>query len=349
MKKTLFIFMIAAGNCFFSSAQNFIYTKLNAPYVPLTGTTEMYPGEIWEDPSFFDVLNYPENQIDLTFDYQYGNFSLDSVTIFEEGSLMFIDSVGSSFFFQGDGFSAMVTPNLLLSPTKLDITDREISGAGNVSKIAYKVEGSAGSKIFKMEYDKVGLYDEDSDSSTTNDYFSFQVWIYEGSNVIEYRYGPNSVTNTEYITNNNVGIYKSGFFADTIFSGISIEGSYNNEDSVYLHDINLTDYYYTNPTYSGLPADGTVYRFAPGNLGLNKNTLQSNFVIFPNPTNQNSNLKISSKELFDNFEICNLTGQVITSGKLENNTVQISNITQGNYFITLKNEHVIATEKLTVR
>jgi hypothetical protein len=199
-----------------------------------------------------------------------------------------------------------------------------------------------------MEYSNVGLYEEDNDSSTTNDYFSFQTWVYEGSNVIEYHYGPNAILNNEYLTRNNVGLYKVAFCGDSLYRSISIEGASNSENPVYFNDINLSDYYYSNQSYTGLPSDGTVYRFTPGNLGLSENKTQANFVVYPNPANQSSTLKISSKEKFETFEIFNLTGQSIASGKLENNTLLVSNISQGNYFLTLKNNNSIATEKLSV-
>lgn len=347
MKKLLFTLPLFALSTFWVSAQMFSFSKLTEPYVPLTGATELYKDEVWEDPSIFDYLEHPEYIINLPFNYQYGDFNLDSIVIYFEGMLALVDDGGVGPLLEVDGASGH--PSLILSPTIIDLTDREISASGNFSTISYKTDGNLGSRIFKMEYKNVGLYEEDAELSTTNDYLSFQTWIHEGSNVIEYRYGPKNISNNQYIDTNNIGIYAGSFFFDTILNGISVGGGSGNESPIYVNDTAFEGYLGSG-AYSGLPMEGTVYRFAPASLGFSKNSLvPTNFVVSPNPINSNSALKINSKEKFEDFEIYNLIGNKVASGKVENNKIQLGNFEQGNYFITLSNRRTSATEKFVVQ
>jgi len=69
--------------------------------------------------------------------------------------------------------------------------------------------------------------------------------------------------------------------------------------------------------------------------------------IFPNPTSEFLNIRTP---LTNNaFEICNLTGQLMKSGKLTNNSIRISEFPEGFYVLrVLENDQLIAAEKFSV-
>ncbi len=53
-----------------------------------------------------------------------------------------------------------------------------------VSPISYTTEGTAPNRIFKLEFRNAGLYD-----GLPTDSIDEQVWLYEGSNILEFHYG----------------------------------------------------------------------------------------------------------------------------------------------------------------
>jgi hypothetical protein len=131
--------------------------------------------------------------------------------------------------------------------------------------ISYKVTGTTGSRIAKVEYRNVGFYDGDSTENA-----NFQIWLYEGSNKIEYHIGPNQV-NTATLDYFDAGgplviglqydanlvdsaLYhtvqpKDGAYADTVMQ-ISYEES---------TDEQLMALFYG----TAYPANGTVFTFTP--------------------------------------------------------------------------------------
>ena len=79
--------------------------------------------------------------------------------------------------------------------------------------------------------------------------------------------------------------------------------------------------------------------------GINETTLQNSIVIFPNPTNDILNVKLSQQ--FERVEITNMLGQVLYSNKITDATFQINttSYSSGVYFIRLQGENGIATKK----
>ncbi len=69
--------------------------------------------------------------------------------------------------------------------------------------------------------------------------------------------------------------------------------------------------------------------------------------IFPNPTSEFLNIRTLLTN--DAFEICNLTGQLMKSGNLKNNSIRISDMPEGFYVLRVLNDNqLIATEKFSV-
>ena len=83
--------------------------------------------------------------------------------------------------------------------------------------------------------------------------------------------------------------------------------------------------------------------FSPN--GINETTLQNSIVIFPNPTNDVLNVKLSQQ--FERVEITNMFGQILYCNKITDTTFQIntSSYSSGVYFIRLQGENGIATKK----
>ncbi len=88
---------------------------------------------------------------------------------------------------------------------------------------------------------------------------------------------------------------------------------------------------------NGNPADeqnlGSVVISAPV-TAINSFAVNNDFSISPNPAREM--LTINSSELFEDYRIFNTVGQMVLSGKY-NNQIDISNINAGNYFLELSN------------
>ena len=70
-------------------------------------------------------------------------------------------------------------------------------------------------------------------------------------------------------------------------------------------------------------------------LGVNENAL-SDFSVYPNPTT--GVLTVQSKTAIVQIEIHNLLGQLVLSNS-NKNTIDISSVSQGFYFIKVKDEN----------
>jgi hypothetical protein len=131
--------------------------------------------------------------------------------------------------------------------------------------ISYKVSGTTGSRIAKVEYRNVGFYEGDSTENA-----NFQIWLYEGSNKIEYHVGPSQVNaNTLDLTAGGsvllLGLAYDANLSDSVMMHtVQLKNAVNNDTTIVADpsDFNLeqvmTLLYGT--TY---PVNGSVFTFTP--------------------------------------------------------------------------------------
>jgi hypothetical protein len=115
---------------------------------------------------------------------------------------------------------------------------RQKAGA-EPSQISYVVEGDSPQRILKLQYKNVGFVGDEYHEDKAN----FQVWFYEGTRRVEFRYGPNSM-NVRRALNGGYGPLVS-------FSNVNIRGPQSAPSTTTS----------TSHTLNGVPIDGTVYRF----------------------------------------------------------------------------------------
>jgi hypothetical protein len=105
--------------------------------------------------------------------------------------------------------------------------------------------------------------------------------------------------------------------------------------------IYLDDSLYISGSMKGYKFDWTV-------VGV-KEPQNSEIVIYPNPTNNAINLNIEPKYFNGNWEISNLTGQILLKGEISNNEnfqLDISNLPPATYFLRISNGEEIKVEKV---
>src|SRR5690554_3361506 len=170
MKTKLITILVLINVFFFANAQTeYNFNVANEPYNNLVGSISLNNDQVWDDPGYV---------IPLGFDFQIGTYVFNSIHIVSW-------SVGGVLSTSTDGTG--VAP--LLVPIAQDIIDLGYGSGASQSNISYKVEGDSGSQILKIEWNNVGFWDD----MTGNDFMNFQVWLYEGSNSIEYRYGSSEI------------------------------------------------------------------------------------------------------------------------------------------------------------
>ncbi|MCB0705827.1 MAG: T9SS type A sorting domain-containing protein [Saprospiraceae bacterium] len=232
-----FIFCLFSMNM---QAQDFPYSfsAFTDTYTPITNGISVNNGQAWDDPDFAAPIG---------FDFELFGGTMN--TIYWNGFL-------GAIFMGGDYYSA--SPAIAVYGS--DLIDRGyFSGAGSLSPIVFELVGTAPNRIFKMEYQNAGFYDEDPSLS----YVNFQLWLYETSNVIEMRYGENSVVSPVHGYSNGpkiglidlVDIYTYDFGTFYYLNGNTGDPS--------IQEVDVYDYYYLTDALDGEPVDGQVYRFAP--------------------------------------------------------------------------------------
>ena len=221
------------------SSGEFTYnlSVFSEPYVELTGGTSVNNDDIWDDPTYI---------VPIGFTFQLNGNAITSLGFNGVGALYFGNTTN---------------PDILsvLFPFEVDLLDRGFVSGTSESPISYVVVGSPGSRIFKLEIKNAGSYYEFEAFGTTDMYFSHQLWLYEGTNLIEFRYGDQLIEDPEL------------FYAE----GGAFVG---------LTDVDVTVDEYVNPhflggsagapvlsmfdvTLEGTPAEETVYQLSLS-LGL---------------------------------------------------------------------------------
>lgn len=308
MKKITLILMLSIGLCV--HAQNYTFNQITATYADLTGTTSLNNGAIWDDPEY--PLTLP--------------FSIN------------INGVLINSFNVSDGFMVQnaTTPILnVLAPFSMDLIDRGDGGTTSLSPISFKTDGTVGSRITKIEYKNCGSFYDDNLSMFIN----FQVWLYEGTNVIEYRYGPRSITSAAVFYDGDTGAL------------IGLGASDANDN---ITNANFLTGAAASPTLStsvnlipitGTPPANTVYRFTP--TTLSSESIQKSIVsVYPNPFNDKLVVEVLENDF--SYSIYDIQGKEIQTetNKLKNDIIDTNLISSGIYFLKIVTENESITQKI---
>jgi hypothetical protein len=221
----------------------------------------------------------------------------------------------------------------------------DIANADNdtlVSPVSYVVEGPPGFQICKIEWMNVGFYEDWAANGTYTNTTSFQLWLYENSNIFEYHYGPSNISDPSTVhmfgapaaaflenLNQNTGFDWEGFYSVTGNTDAPTITTVTNAEVLAAQGI---------PSYAllnGEPAEGTVYRFAPTFVNVEENSL-ANFDVFPNPTSGLLNVFNPTQESVV-AQILSADGKVIqvetlTSGR---NAIQTDKLSSGFYLLRI--------------
>ncbi|MFA6057044.1 MAG: T9SS type A sorting domain-containing protein [Taibaiella sp.] len=301
----------------FSYTTNVVYTPLENNAVELIGATG------WDD----EVAPFT-----LPFDFYYKGALVQNWTMDTYGGL-----------YPTNKYTAREIPPIAAFYS--DYVDRGDSWIG------YEVTGNTGSRIAKVEFKNVGYFSD----VQKNDYANFQIWLYEGSNKIEYHAGSSSITKGHF----NV----TGEYGDLIITGLNYT-DYNNDiqpaadvfhfvgrlnnapkDSVVTLANNLGS---ADPAminfinYGTFPESGTVFIFTPSAshapLAVVETPEENTHILFPNPVTDKLTIHLNQSP--DNgavFMLHDMAGRELLRNniKLQKTIIPVSFLTNGIYMGTI--------------
>ncbi|NJM80491.1 MAG: T9SS type A sorting domain-containing protein [Flavobacterium sp.] len=305
MKKKLLLSFLVFGS--FIYAQNYTFTTTTETYADLVGTTSINNGVVWDEDEFLITLPYAIN---------VNGVSTNSLIIYDS----YIYNNTTSDIKQ------------IITPYGTDFADRGLNSGASQSPISYKIDGTVGNRIAKIEYKNCGSYYDMSLSMFVN----FQIWLYETTNVIEYRYGQSSITDSFMFYGGEsggiIGITSVDYNTDDLSNTHLLSGSTSNPNIATANMITFIN---------GTPAPNTVYRFTPTGT-LSTNTFEKDFVtLYPNPVKEVLNFNSKEKLEIQSVEIYNMLGQVVMVVPNTTTSIDVSSLTKGNYFVKVNTERVV--------
>ena len=347
MKKAITLLLLACLT-FALQAQapvSYQFQKLTEPYQDLTGATSLNEGLQWDDPEYLVSLGMNFDIFGLTFNELYFNL------------------MGCGFTNMSEEFFDKSTLYLMLTPLYSDMIDRcygegddtsDVAHNGKIGKgirydgdpgscsnLSYKIEGSAGNRIFKMEWNNVSMY-----GVYDSCFLNMQVWFYENGNIIEFRYGPSYISSDDWYdqTSEMEGMQPLFALVDLDYETGNAAGLYGDPDNPTFECLALTDTTSTELLYSGLsslPAANTVYRFTPHTTGIAGHTV-SDISIRPNPVRDR--LTLSGVETAD-IQIFDIAGHLVMSGTYSG-SMDVSGLPNGAYFVNISTPDGQAVKKM---
>jgi|TARA_B110000967_G_C18802617_1_gene519310 hypothetical protein len=308
----------------------YTFSTRTGTYSNLTGATSLTNGGTWDDPQLTIPIGF--------------NFTLFDSTI----STIFIEDYGLGADLTITDSESGIVP--FLTPFISDIIDRGYNftvgdtSTGGLSPISYKLTGTSGSRILKIEWKNVGFYSDIDDNGISIDYANFQLWLYEGSNNIEMHYGPSSVTQAILCYEGDLGTIvfltpNYDFSTDDI--GV---GSYN------IHGNPTSPTFSTISAFTGLNTMSStipntrIYKFTKSTVASVNELNSKDFKLFPNPSNQFISIS-SDNESIINVNITDITGKQVESIFQDFKSIDLSGLNSGIYFAQIKTENGSTTKK----
>lgn len=315
MKKLIFLSLalpiLATG---ISKAQfNYNVTVSKDAYQPLTNGTSLNDTTIWDDEFYKLPLGF--------------NIDIDGITT---NRIVIESMIGFATDSAGLANAFMVTD--------LDLYDRGNAGDSvSRSPVRYELTGTPGNRIMKYEVSNAGIYEEYDLYSTNNDTVNYQVWLYEGSNVIEFRFGPSNISHYSdyyFLTGQPMmGFIKEIFIGTSNFKAFYyFTGSYNSP---------VTDSAKQGTGFNaGMnihPPDSTVYRFTPKPVGIGSTiAMLSELQLISNTGNNFISLNSPYNTLLE-YKIVSLNGSTLQTGVIHTgiNKLDISSLPYGMHILAV--------------
>ena len=256
-------------------------TIVGQNYIPLSNADTLDTGGPWDDP----MISVP-----IGFDFP-----------------LFGTTTTNTLYFNGLFGGYLVgneSQSPVLAPYGSDLTDRGLGTDTSQSPILYKVEGQAPNRIFKIEWQNAGFYNE-LIVGINESFVNCQMWLYEFNGSIEYCYGPSNI-----VAANNV--HHFGHTGPVIGLGESING-FGSILEPFWFLVGAPEAAELDFTTSSLleesvltstPASGTIYGFLPIELtAVQEKELIAGVQFYPNPVSDFLQVALKLDEVPEALEI----------------------------------------------
>lgn len=198
------------------------------------------------------------------------------------------------------------------------------------SKLYFWMDTVNGEQIFKIEWKNMGFK-----NCTANDSLNMQVWMFERSNKVQYRYGKSNLTYPNLFNS-----------SDTTFIGFEIETENNfyygtfegKKDSIFYKDM------YAWGNVIGIPKEGTVIEIKANETTVNTSAkkLEKGLVLMQNELVLKLKFLQEGIEL-KQMELYNLNGEcILRSSEME---LEVSLLPKGMYVLKIETNKGVYTEK----
>lgn len=265
--------------------------------------------------SYTELTNPTVVSTDLANDLYLEDLSSAYFNLFGENFVL--DGTSGLFFGKGGfirAFNVDNTKSFIFDPM---LTPLEARTSG--SEISYQFESSSNGNILKVQFKNMGFQTGDP-----SDFANVQVWLYQATGKVEYRYGPSS---TDILTFGGqsgplVGIYLFNSDFSLYYDAMCLTGNAANPTA------NLVSPF---SRITGMPTDGTVYEFTPVSaVSLEENQL-IDIKLYPNPAK--NELTIEGDEEITSVEIIDVLGKTIKTEKINgvSKTISITDLNIGVY------------------
>lgn len=323
MKKVILsLFALLTGTLAFAQV-DYSFSSFTEEYVEIP-EDNLAVNSTWDDPNFTVPIGFDFNLMGTTAGFLHAS---------------------------DDFYQVVLNPNPgqpawdLLWVTTLDVIDAGYADGNFESPISYITEGEPGSRIFKMQWRDVGLYDEYDAEGSANNKLNFQLWLYEGSNDIEVRWGPNTVKETFYITEawNSCGLINDANSEENFDGGLFLSGQVNDPDAQMIATAN--DFF--SAQLFGLPQNGQVYRFEAGALSIDAaEAADANLRVYPTVVQDFVYVDGLQTGQFS-VEVRSTDGRLIRSEQaLAGSPLNLSDLKQGMYLIVIEQGSIRKTNRI---
>jgi hypothetical protein len=299
-----------------SASAQFTFTKLNQPYTHLTGATSLSKNSLWTSDTVFTAP--------IGFNFKMAGATIDKFYL------------GAANFASPSKNSAIQSGFIMLGTGLMDRGQNFMQAR---SDIRYLTTGTPGARIFKLEVYNAGFEDEWLNYGELKDSVSYQLWLYEGSNVAEFRYGNSRVSEfNEYFGPKMM----CGYMKNMDTATITFDRFWVASGNPATATLDSMSSFMNVKGLSSFPTSGTVFRFAPkGNSSTGIGQLAPGSLARVYPTQSSGTVNVEHRVNGTlTYAITSTLGQVVSKGSLAagSTTIDLSSMPAGAYFIRIADE-----------
>ena len=237
-----------------------------------------------------------------------------------------------------------------------DLADRgllteDMPNEESLSDISYTVEGDEGSRIFKLEWENAGFWEDMDINDTSIDFVNLQLWLYEGSNVIEVHFGPKKITQPlvafEGEVGPSIGLAKKVSMTTGDIEGVYVlNGDPGNPKLEFWEEDDTSGASLT----SWVP-ENTVYRFTPATVSVPEVVQTTDVQIYPNPTSDVLFVDAGEANEVERLSIIDAMGKQIATMPVEGSLTEVDmrHFSQGYYVLKLESKKSSTVHKILVQ